>query len=204
MKPFKSYAAYLTENQKSYSWKIRLAQDVTECEIDCIENALKAYDLVSLSKPKSLPIQENPLGFEKLGAVPVMVMDAIIKYPTNEQQLRQIIARALNISGTHVSVASETAIQGFPVDYMRTIENKEKGPLLEKDYPKNEANSKEIYGDENIRITLKNLDSKTDKQTFAGPKEPKARTLNDIPQGKMSPIGSHQNKIPDPRKPFKR
>jgi hypothetical protein len=46
-------------------------------------------------------------------------------------------------------------------------------------------------------------DHKSREYEFAGDKTARAKTLNDEPAGKMSPVGSHQNKIPDPYAPRK-
>lgn len=199
----KSFMAYLAESEKSYSWRIKIAQDIDNDQCDCIENALQAYDLSSLSKPKSLPIQENPMGFEKLGAVPVYSMTAVVKYPTNESQMTQVLATALRISPAYISVVQEAALTANPGDYMRGDFMAEKSPVLGKDYPANKEGSKQIYGDENISITLKSLDKKTSNQKFAKKETSTGGTLNDLPQGTISPIGSTKTKIPDPRKRIK-
>jgi hypothetical protein len=68
------------------------------------------------------------------------------------------------------------------------------------DYEKSDEKVQELYGDENIKITLKALEDGKRKYEFEVNNKEKFASTNQIPQGVLSPVGSKQNKIPDPMK----
>ena len=47
----KSFRSYLTESEKTYSFRIKIAGDVDSNRVDALETALEKYELKSLSKP---------------------------------------------------------------------------------------------------------------------------------------------------------
>ena len=57
----------ITESfNKEYGYRIKLARDCTAEDLTKLENALQKYNLVSATPWKRLPIQENPLEFQRL------------------------------------------------------------------------------------------------------------------------------------------
>jgi hypothetical protein len=194
----KSLTHYLTESARTYSFKIKIAVDsLTDEQIDAIEQQLQAYKLVNISKPKRLPIQQNPLGFEHLGAVTVQAMEAELAYPATDVQVKEAVRLGCKCAGNHIYVGSEAQEQ----DTVRLdLDEKDGKPILMQDYDKSDPKVKELYGDENIKIILKDFDSKKRKYEFEVVNNTEAKSTNDLPQGKMSPVGSTQNKIPDPYK----
>lgn len=194
----KSLQHYLTESTKTFKFKVKIAtDDMSEHQLSAIEQRLAAYKLVNISKPKRLPIQANPASFENLGAVTVHSMDVEIAYPATDAQVKEAIRLGCGCAGSHIYVGSEAQEQDtVRVDY----DKKDGKAVLTQDYEKTDPKVKELYGDENIKIILKDFDSKKRKYEFEVINKEQIKTTNDLPQGTASPVGSKQNKIPDPMK----
>lgn len=196
----KSYKHYLTESERTYKWKIKVAEDITSEQVDMMENMLNQFKLKSLSKPKSLPISENPVNFEGLGAVPVNIMELEISYPATERQIQEVIGRCCGVSINKVFVYTE----GQEADSIRINVEKSGKAVLTQDYEK--GKDEKIYGDAYNTIMLKNMEKEPTNRNYQFPDSTgtKIKSTNDLEQGKYSAMGSaQQNKIPDPYKPLK-
>lgn len=192
----KTFAHYLTESQKTFKFKIKVAEELSDETLDKIERGLQMYKLVDISKPKRLPIQQNPVNFETLGAVEVNVMEVETAYPATIEQVKTVIETCGGIPAKHIFVHTEAQEQ----DIVRITADKDGKPLLMQDYEKSDEKVQELYGDENIKITLKALEDGKRKYEFEVNNKEKFASTNQIPQGVLSPVGSKQNKIPDPMK----
>lgn len=193
----KLFREYYENSQKAYKYKVRIADDVTTEMMDALEHALAPFSLVSVSKPKSLPIQENPTYFENLGPVPVNIVEVEVAYPTTPDHLRQLIADSCKVGVPHVFVTTEGQEN---LSLTRIKMDKDGKPLLTQDYEDSPADVKKLYGDENIEITLKAINKNKFKHQFERPSNEPGKTLSDEPINNVSPIGTKQNKIPDPMK----
>jgi len=199
MKPFK---AYLTESHRTYDFRIRLACELPDDLISKIKTVLEAYKLDSISKPKRLPIQETP-EFPNMGPVEVSVMEISLNYPCNDEQVRTLIAERAGINLACIKVNPtnspyEAALQGLEQS------NKSSQPgesvLLQPDMVAEKVES-DLVGNARIPNLIKELEEtrKYEYPEVAGGKSPAAKTTNELPQGSASPIGTHKNKIINPR-----
>ena len=194
----KSLQHYLTESTKTFKFKVKIATDnISEHQLSAVEQQLAAYKLMNISKPKRLPIQSNPINFENLGAITVQSMDVELAYPATDVQVKEAVRLGAGCAGNHIYVGSE----GQEQDTVRVDYDKKDGKaVLTQDYKKSDGSVKELYGDENIKILLKDFDSKKRKYEFEVINKDQVKTTNDLPQGNASPVGSKQNKLPDPMK----
>lgn len=87
----KSFLQHLTESQKTYEFRIKLADIDPDEHMDRLESALDAYGLDSISKPKRLPIKENDIDFPSKKNCQIYLIDVVLTYPVNDAQLRAII-----------------------------------------------------------------------------------------------------------------
>lgn len=197
----KSFKAYLTESQKTYNFRIRMACEMTS-EIETkTKQALEQFKVESISKPKRLPIHESPL-FPNMGPVEINIFDISIAYPANDDQVRNALAEcgccpAANIRVTPTDSPFEAIMDGTEVSNLggkqgeavllqQTMERERQG-----------AGGAALVGDDRIPNLIKELEE-TRKYHYpeaAGGKTPKGKTSNDFPQGTTSPMGSKQNKI---------
>jgi len=79
----KNFLNYLEQSQKTYEFRIKIANTDPAEKFTALESALNAYGLESLSKPKRLPLKESDVDFPNHGTVELHLMDAVLTYPCN-------------------------------------------------------------------------------------------------------------------------
>jgi len=209
----KNFIQHLSEAQKTYEFRVKLANiDPAHC-LDRLKSALETYSLQEMSEVKRLPIQENVIEFPSFGPTQVYQFDVSLAYPCMDTQLRQLIAERCDLPSSVIVVIPRNHPEllwregeGELREYVQG-ENVLTQPLPAPDEAQKAA-SKAYAGAESI---LKELNPTKDKWTIAGhdltdgaenkpEKITTGKTTNSIPQGKVDPVGSKQNKIPSPVK----
>lgn len=202
----KSFKTYLTESHKTFEFRIRLACELPDDLLGKIKTVLEAYKLDSITKPKRLPIQENP-EFPNMGPVEIHLMDAVFHYPCNDEQVRILIAERTGINLACIKVTPknspyEAAKEGLE---QSNINGKAGNSVLLQDNMERERpgpDGKELVGDARIPNLIKELEE-TRKYQYSevqGEKTPVAKTTNELPMGNTSPVGTTKNKIPIAKK----
>lgn len=199
MKPFKQY---LTESHRTFEFRVRIAGDFSSEMLDKMKVVLEMYKVKSVSKPKRLPIQESPQ-FPNMGPVEINVVDVVLHYPCNDEQVRLLVAEGCCINQACVKVTP------LHSPYEAALDGKEQSnqgdpdqAVLLQDDMKAAPADKDLVGDARIPSLIKELEE-TRKYQYpetAGGKTKTAKTTNELPMGSLSPVGSHQNKIPVAKK----
>ena len=197
MKTFKSY---LTESHRTYDFRIRIAGDMTDDMITKMKRALETYKIESISKPKRMPIQESPM-FPNMGPVEINVIDVTLAYPANDDQVRNLVAEcgcaaAACIRVTPTNSPYEAVLAGTEVS------NPGGDTVLLQQEMVAEKVDADLMGDARIPNLIKELAAtrKYEYPEAEGGDLATAKTTNEIPVGRASPIGTHQNKIPVAKK----
>jgi hypothetical protein len=204
----KSLQEYIASRNQPYEFRIKLAKIDPKGEVmERIKNALDAYELVSVTPAKSLPIQEHR-DFPKWGACEAWQFEATVNYPTTSVQIAQLIRERAGINPDWVCVYGKQ--QADDNDAFEAYGKDHEGSLLLDGELKDVAGAQELVGDKRKDSMLKELEEQSPK--LMGFKEPEltvsrasertkpAATTNQLPQGTTSPVGSRQNKITDMRK----
>ena len=195
MKPF---TQYLYHTQKIYEFRIKLAEvEMSEDNLARIKNALEAYCVESMGKPRRLPIQEHR-DFPKMGPCECHVIDIGLKYPTTTEQLTHIVAERALLEKGRVCVYTK---DDFEQQVAINSEAVRTEPLLTDPTLEDEAGAQALVGQSRVGSFLKELEkNKTSKYEIAGKEKADGTTTDSLPQGTKSPVGSSQNKIPSPVK----
>jgi len=199
----KNFLNYLEQSQKTYEFRIKIANTDPAEKFAALESALNAYGLESLSKPKRLPLKESDIDFPNHGTVELYLMDAVLTYPCNEQQLRTIIAERAGIVKANIFVVPKN----HPEEIWRWNEDgeselheyKQGEAVLDKPYEDNPEAKKAGDAYASFNSILKEL-TEIKLEEAEGGKTPEAKTTNDLPQGTKSPVGSNQNTLPKAKK----
>ena len=196
----KSFKAYLTESQKTYEFRVRIAGDFTDDMLTKMKRVLETYKVVNTSSTKRLPIQESPL-FPNCGPVEVHIFDIGLAYPANADMVRNLLAECGCVPAAYIRVNPanhpfEAILDGTEVS------NKDGGVVLEEPDMKADTIDKDLVGDSRVPNLIKELEEtrKYEYSKTAGGATPVAKTTNDMPVGRASPIGTHKNKIPVAKK----
>ena len=195
MKPF---TQYLYHTQKTYEFRIKLAEiELSEDNMARIRNALEAYGVESMGKPKRLPIQAHA-DFPKLGPCQCHIIDIGLKYPTTTEQLTHIVAERALMDKGRVCVYTKDAQEQIVAS--EQLGQDDTGALLDKPELEDEAGAQALVGQARVGSFLKELEkNKVSKFEVAGKEKADGTTSDSLPQGNVSPVGSRQNKIPSPK-----
>lgn len=195
----KTFVQYLTENQKTYEFRIKIANCDPAEHMDKLENALEAYGLDSISKPKRLPISESNIDFPNMKNAQVWLMDAVLKYPAGSEQIRAIISERAQFP--------QNCIMVVPRNHPEVLWRENEGELREYkkgdavlDKPLEDSPEGKKAGENYAKAHSLLRELSKPEYTAEGGKTDNAKTLNDIPQSNTSPVGSKQNKISSPVK----
>ena len=184
----KRFVDYLIESVNTYRFRIKIAGDLPEDAMERLEMSLDRHSLENISRPRSTPIQENPLGFSpSVNNVAVHIIDIETAYPTTPNELQVQVSDCLQVPATHVVVINPEHPEEIAQAQAAQVEDKEYQVLLTAPYPKADRQAS-IYGDEYNRRMLKDI--KTRDYQFAAKRTPRAATLNDDKSGRTSPLGS--------------
>jgi hypothetical protein len=191
----RSFTDYLYHTQKIYEFRIKLADvELSDDTLTRIRNALNAYGVENLSKPKRLPIQTHA-DFPKLGPCECHYIDFTVKYPTTSDQLTHIVAERALLDKGRVCVKTKDSDE-----LITSAENLGKDradPVLTDPVLKDEKDAQSLVGQARVSGFIKELaKNKVSKFEVAGKEKADGTTTDSLPQGKVSPVGSKQNKIP--------
>jgi hypothetical protein len=199
----KSLHDYIAERNSNYAFRIKVAKQNPKDIMEEIKNALNAYELVDITAPKSLPVQEHR-EFPKWGPCECWQFEATVAYPTTQVQIAQLLKERTGMQAEWVCVYGKQ--QADDNDAFEAYGKDHEGALLLDDKLQDVPGAQDLVGDKRKDSMLKELDAQSPKLTgFKDPKltsqqssekTPAAKTTNQLPQGTKSPVGSQQNKLP--------
>lgn len=199
----KSFKSYLTESTKVYEFRIKLACEMDKETEGKLKAALEAYQLDSFKAGTRLPIAEH-IDFPQCGPTEVNVYEVALHYPVIENQLRQLVTEKTGIPLQCIRVIpgyKTSPYEAILAGQEQSKEYKQGDAILTQEEMVTEAPDQELVGDKRVPSLIKELeDTRKYKYEFAAEEGDKAKTTNDAPQNNVSPVGSHQNKIPSPVK----
>lgn len=198
----KSLHDYIAERNSNYSFRIKVAKQNPKDIMEEIKNALDAYELVDITAPKSMPVQEHR-EFPKWGPCECWQFEATVAYPTTSVQIAQLLKERTGMQAEWVCVYGKQ--QADQNDYAEAYGKDHTGSLLLDGELKDVPGGQDLVGDKRKDSLLKELDKrsalltgpdKPDSVSFKMEKTKPAQTTNTLPQGTKSPVGSQQNKLP--------
>lgn len=167
----KSFVEYLNESieEKTYSFKIKIAGVLPEnCE-DVMETALKKYEVANFSKSKTVPIQNKVPDFPTMENVEVTVFDVELKYPTTSQVLSTYVAEHTGVPADRIRVRSPLEEAEAEINADTTNDETKSGKSLigQCDFPA--SNNQKIVGDKGVANFLKELaKTRKDQEQYKG------------------------------------
>jgi hypothetical protein len=202
----KNFLQYLSEVQKTYEFRIKIANCDPKDKLDGLKIGLQQYAVESVSTAKRLPIKANDVDFPSIPNCEIFLMDAVLKYPVNDAQLRVIVAERLGCSLSQVVVVSPNnpeEIWRWDLEGNELREYVQGEDVLTQPLPAADADQKaagKFYSEAGTILKELNKPAKFEiagsDNTIGGAANPAhGKTTNDIPSGKGAPL-SKQNKIP--------
>lgn len=193
----KSFVEYLTESEKTYTFKISVAGDLPENFENTLESMLSKYALKNLTSGKRTPIQERPMDFPNLQNMEVTHFEAEVAYPTTSQVMQQYVEDCGCLQPGHVRVINPLAEEIANGNQEGEARTEGEGPyetLLDSDYQdpvKSDAAQQNVGGNRVMEL-LKELEkarSERENDPMEGaPKGDSQDITNE--ENATSPIGS--------------
>lgn len=183
----KSLKEYLIESKQQYSYRIKIAGELTAETIKDLKRCLEQFGLVSMSDTKKTPVVKDPYDFPEFSNVEVNIIDITVDYPVSIPQMLELVQQ-IGIQPNAVKMFDQKFADS--VDAERKNKEDQETPVLDKDLvpaSKEQKSAGKQYAGAYQDIVK---DIKTRKYEVAGGDTPAAKTTNDLPQGTKSPIGS--------------
>jgi hypothetical protein len=184
----KKFHEYLSESQRTYTYRIKIVGDVAPDMIKQLEQKLQQFDPVKVGKTKTTPVQAKPADFPAHSNDSVTSIDVEFRYPAIEPQIKQLF-QMLGGDPNLIVMQTQPHVDGL-VDEMDKIETENKDLLADTDYPAPDAEQRALKKDYSTgpyeHAVLKN--AYRSDFTVAGGRTPPAKTTNQLPQGNKSPM----------------
>ncbi len=183
----KTFKEYLTEGQKVWSFRIKVAGDLPENFQNTVKERLQKFGVSRFEKTKQTPIQKTAIDFPQLENVEVSVFEVETAYPTTPPEITNIIKSCDLIKEEYVVVrytteepdASEVGEETDPV-------------LLDPNYSEMaKIKHKDYFGDDFNKTFLKDLE-KTAKarRKELGHDKGNPDVLGSAPKAKLDKAGA--------------
>jgi len=194
----KNFKEYLSESQKKWDFRIKVAGKCTTEQADMMKTLLNKFQVSSFKKVGTTPIQELPLDFPKIKNAEVTVFETTVDYPTTQNELHEYLAVNMDITKDAIVVRRP----GEPLEEYQEKSEPRDGALLDDPNYKEAENAKfeDYYGDKYNTGFVKELNDilKLERKARGEeiPTEGKATYNADTKQNNKSPI----EQAKDPRK----
>ena len=103
----KSFKQYLQESKQSYKFRVKLAHEPSDEQMDKIERHLAKYDVESVSAPKKLMLQSAPYDFPQLRGYEIHVVEFTTARPVSAYQIGIELQNLLGLKDGLMKVRSE-------------------------------------------------------------------------------------------------
>ena len=177
----KTFNEFLTESQKTYKFKIRVAGELPEGFVEHAKMSLEKFDLVNLTTGKMIPISEKPLDFPQLKNMEVHNFEAEVKYPTTTEVLQTYLVDSCTVGRSYLIVRGEFD----PIEAQQdTKEDTPYETLLTKEELA-DISGQEQVGNDRIMSLLKELETVRNEREI----DP----MEGAPKGTSTDIGDSEN-----------
>ena len=148
-KYMKSLKSYITEAHQEFSFRIKLAKEVSEEDIARMERHLVKYDITGMSTPKKLMLQSTPYDFPQLRGYEIYVIDFTTNLRASAYQIQTELQNLIGINDGFMKVRAahepleqqeQAAIDGADTETTSILADPDY-----KDAP--EINHEDYYGD---------------------------------------------------------
>lgn len=152
--------------QNKYTFIIKLAGDLPDhCE-ETMKQSLEKFEVTSLAKIRTTPIQDKLPDFPSLENAEVTVFQLEVSYPTTSLVLQSYIAEQTGISISNVKVRSNKEEDEAELNAEHSEKDKKYKPLLMTDYQKEKYPN--LHGEKAVSSFLKGLQHQATLTQYKG------------------------------------
>jgi hypothetical protein len=186
----KNLNEYLIESAKQYEYRVKIAGEMPEGFYDKFKNGLDKFSLTTASKPKTTPIQSDPVGFPGLENQEINIFDITLDYPASTEQVREL-ARQLGLNLDSIVVVDKSFNDSMNKEAEEQAVEDDKVRLETPDYPANtkeQNEAKDEYADSYETAARAFAGEAETDFEIAGEKTKPATYSTDAKEGKDSPM----------------
>lgn len=195
---------YINQLQREHRYRIKMAFQPTERQLESLERHMKKYDALEVGRPEKLMLQAQPMDFPQLGGHEIVIVDVVTRLPISPPTLESELQGML--------FATQGTLKVFGRDEPVEIQSEAGPTALETtakvgtDYSEAEANAvtaEQAAGDKYNQsmladLTKINADRRKNITQEVG-KVTNGPTYETPADGTVSPVGTKANKIPMPK-----
>ena len=153
----RSFKEHLAESKKTYTFRVKVAGDVSSDQEKAMESLLSRFEISSFKKTGKTPIQELPLDFPTVKNKEVNIYEVTLNYPTTQFELSEYLASEMAISKSCIVIRRPEEPYE---EYQVTPEKRSSALLTDSEYKEVPAiNGEDFYGDKYNTGFVKELNS---------------------------------------------
>jgi hypothetical protein len=138
----KSFKTYLQESKQTYKYKIKMAKEPTDDEVERIERHMLKYDVQKMGAPKKLMLQSSPIDFPHLRGYEIYVIEFETSMVASGYQIQIEIQNMLGLNDGLLKVKAAHEPDEIESESVESL-------LADGDYSEAEkVNADELSGDE--------------------------------------------------------
>ena len=103
----KDLSQYLAENEAIHEFRVKIALEPTDAQLDAMELHLRKYDAYDITTPKKTIIQRNPRDFRSIDAAEVYMIDFKTRQPASPLQLLAELTQKMGIHERFIIVRNK-------------------------------------------------------------------------------------------------
>jgi hypothetical protein len=130
----KQLGQYLAENEAVHEFRVKIAKEPTDAQLDAMELHLRKYDGYDITTPKKTIMQKNPRDFRSIDAAEVYMIDFKTRQPASPLQLLAELTQQMGIHERFLIVRNKMEPLHIDDETEETPETKYKPRLTDEKY----------------------------------------------------------------------
>lgn len=144
----KDLGQYLAENEAIHEFRVKIAKEPTDEQLDALELHLRKYDGFDITTPKKTIIQRNPRDFRSIDAAEVFMIDFKTRQPASPLTLLAEISQKTGIHERFLIVRNKMEPLHIEDEAEEMPEENYKPRLTDEEYSEVEQpNADDFYGE---------------------------------------------------------
>lgn len=128
----KSLKHYIVESVRTYDYRLQIAGEIDPNKLDLLRYNLQKFSPVSISQPKSTPIQKTPTNFPGIENQPVTTVNIECRYPVTEPMIKQL-GQLLGIDENRIRLFGSQYANSIDKENEQYQNQMKESPLLTKE-----------------------------------------------------------------------
>lgn len=147
----KKLGQYLAENEAVHEFRVKIAKEPTDEQLDAMELHLRKYDGFDIGTPQKTIIQRNPRDFRSIDAAEVYMVDFKTRQPASPLQLLAELSQKMGIHERFLIVRNKLEPLHIEDEAKDVPEEEYKTRLTDSDYSEVEQPKADDYYGEKFK-----------------------------------------------------